>query len=641
MNVPSAGSRFGPYELIKQLGEGGMGKVFQAKDTRLDRLVAIKIPIFSKKADDNSDNVDCHIKRFYREAKLAAKIKHRNVCAIHAVDEIDGHHYLDLEFIEGDDLADYLKKMGGKLRPIEAAEIVAKVASGMHALHRKDVVHRDLKPQNIMIDDEREPVILDFGLAKGIDDTELSLSGGGFLGTLRYSSPEQLKDKQLADLPTTDIYALGAILYELISGEYADAGDNERDVIRSKWNPPQPLKTFVPDIPEMLDDICMKMLNDSPDDRQESMSLVSNELNNFLFRHRLKSTSPEYERGGLPIGLFDTGDGTQEAADPTSHIDKEDLERSRGYYDSGPLTGENEFEDHPGNEPDDDRGQTKHSEGEAIHDTESNSGALFDSAANNRSDHRLLTRPVRRLKGRVPGPFQNRRLVSQIEKQMSKHHVTVTGNIDDHFMVDLYHGSRTLNDALELYALDAGYKFIAEVDHNLNISFPVEGHDIEIRTRGWKRSRVDRLKQLLGAEKPTLIILRYPYGALPASSLKMFKKGISKILDWKPAPTLGVNHLAVFVVPMDQNRDFQSLIYELGHRVPGKIEIGLPDKDELICFLERHSAKRNLAGELELLADYAKKWKKNLRDVEDDLVKFLAENPQASELTKLYPTSAW
>src|SRR5947209_10120302 len=201
---------FGRYRIEETLGKGGMGAVFRAYDTQLDRPVALKVPFLG---DDNDETRQ----RFYREARAAATLQHAYICPVFDVGEFEGIPYLTMAFIEGRSLNQALTA-GQSFTFPAIALLVRKIALGMQEAHNRGVVHRDLKPANIILRPNGEPVIMDFGLARRADDKRSHglTQEGDILGTLDYMSPEQAEGAAANVGPPADIYALGAILYELL-----------------------------------------------------------------------------------------------------------------------------------------------------------------------------------------------------------------------------------------------------------------------------------------------------------------------------------------------------------------------------------------------------------------------------------------
>ena len=207
-------SEFGRYRILKLLGEGAMGSVFLAHDSELDRKVALKTPKFRESEGDEV------IERFYREARSSATLRNANICPIYDVGEIAGTRYISMAYIEGRRLSDYVAS-GKQLPQRQIALVVRKLALALQDAHDRGVVHRDLKPANIMIDDKHEPIIMDFGLARQIDqkEDERLTQEGMIVGSPAYMSPEQVEGKWDRIGPATDIYSLGVVLYELLAGQ--------------------------------------------------------------------------------------------------------------------------------------------------------------------------------------------------------------------------------------------------------------------------------------------------------------------------------------------------------------------------------------------------------------------------------------
>jgi len=203
---------FGRYRLGDCLGRGGMGAVFKALDTQLDRQVALKIPFLS---DDGQETRQ----RFYREARAASTLQHANICPVFDVNEFEGVPYLTMAFIDGRSLNQAMLAGQSFMFP-QIAMLMRKLALAMHEAHTHGVVHRDLKPANVLLRTNGEPVIMDFGLARRADDQRSTglTQEGDILGTLDYMSPEQAEGDQSAVGPAADQYALGVMLYELLCG---------------------------------------------------------------------------------------------------------------------------------------------------------------------------------------------------------------------------------------------------------------------------------------------------------------------------------------------------------------------------------------------------------------------------------------
>src|SRR5713226_801266 len=280
----SAGSRLGPYEILAPLGAGGMGEVYKARDTRLERTVAVKVlpSHLSSSAEVRQ--------RFEREAKTISQLSHPHICALYDVGNQDGTEYLVMEFLEGESLADRLLK--GPLPPDQVLRCGIEIADALDRAHRQGVIHRDLKPGNVMLTKSGAKV-LDFGLAKlkgtkgtpGVPGlsalptaTERPLTAeGAIVGTLQYMAPEQLEGKE-ADA-RTDIFALGTVTYEMATGQKAFAGKSQASLIAAilEHDPP-PISTLQPLTPPALDHVVKTCLAKDSDARPHAAHDVMLEL---------------------------------------------------------------------------------------------------------------------------------------------------------------------------------------------------------------------------------------------------------------------------------------------------------------------------------------------------------------------------
>jgi len=281
---------FGRYAIQKVLGQGAMGAVYLAKDTQLDRDVALKIPKFDDK--NGVDDTEL-LERFYREARAAATLRSPNICPVYDVGEIDGQHYITMAYIEGRPLKDFTKS---KKTPSEKQIIttIRKLALGLAEAHDIGVVHRDLKPANIMVDKRAEPVVMDFGLARrsASDDVQVTQSGA-ILGTPAYMAPEQVAGDQSAIDHRVDIYALGIIMYELITGEMPFKGNLMAILQQIALNNPTKPSDLREDIDPRLETICLKMMAGDQTKRYQKMDDVAKDLQNVLRSPRPKGKNTE------------------------------------------------------------------------------------------------------------------------------------------------------------------------------------------------------------------------------------------------------------------------------------------------------------------------------------------------------------
>lgn len=270
---------FGRYAIQKILGQGAMGSVYLARDTQLDRDVALKIPKFG---DMNGVDDEELQERFYREARAAATLRSPNICPVYDVGEIEGQHYITMAYIEGRPLKDFTKSKK-KHSEKQIITTIRKLAMGLAEAHSIGVIHRDLKPANIMVDLKSEPVVMDFGLARrsSSDDVQVTQSGA-ILGTPAYMAPEQVAGDQAAINHQVDIYALGVIMYELITNEMPFKGNLMAILQQIALNNPTKPTDLRPDIDPRLEKICLKMMAGDQKQRYQSMNDVAAALQDVL-----------------------------------------------------------------------------------------------------------------------------------------------------------------------------------------------------------------------------------------------------------------------------------------------------------------------------------------------------------------------
>jgi serine/threonine protein kinase len=266
---------FGRYELQKLVATGGMGSVFLAHDKELDRSVALKIPLFSER-----DGVDV-LERFKREARSAATIHHANVCPLYDIGEFNGVPFLTMAFIEGTPLAQFVAEHPLTHRQI--ASLIRKLALALQEAHNCGVIHRDLKPGNIMMDKRAEPLIMDFGLARRTQKKEIRLTQEGtMLGTPVYMPPEQVTGKVDAMGAACDIYSLGVILYELLAGRVPFQGRSSELLAQILLDEPTPPSAYATDLDPQLEAICLKAMAKQPSARFASMTDFALELQDYI-----------------------------------------------------------------------------------------------------------------------------------------------------------------------------------------------------------------------------------------------------------------------------------------------------------------------------------------------------------------------
>lgn len=275
------GSRLGPYEILSALGAGGMGEVYKARDTRLERTVAVKVLPADLAADAQFRA------RFDREARAISQLTHPHICTLYDVGDANGTAFLVMELLQGQTLADRLR--AGALPLDQALRIAIEIADALATAHRAGIVHRDLKPGNIMLT-KVGAKLLDFGLAKAAtpavtlgasttrDTATAGITGrGAILGTLHYMAPEQLEGRE-AD-PRSDIWALGAVLYEMVTGQMAFAGESPAGVVGAILKDrPLPLSSSRAEVPALLDHLVARCLEKDPDERWQSARDVTHAL---------------------------------------------------------------------------------------------------------------------------------------------------------------------------------------------------------------------------------------------------------------------------------------------------------------------------------------------------------------------------
>jgi serine/threonine-protein kinase len=261
------------YEVLGLLGSGGMGVVYKARDARLKRLVALKMMTGPHVRPQE-------LARFRGEAEAVARLQHPNVVQIHEVGEHDGRPYLVLEYVAGGSLAD---RLGGKPQPAdEAARLVRTLALAVHAAHQHGVVHRDLKPANVLLAEDGTPKVTDFGLAKRLDEAGQTQTGA-VLGTPSYMAPEQALGDSRGIGPHTDVHALGAVLYELLTGRPPFEGATLLETLdQVRTLEPRPPARLRPDVPRDLDTICRKCLEKEPTRRYPSALALADDLGRYL-----------------------------------------------------------------------------------------------------------------------------------------------------------------------------------------------------------------------------------------------------------------------------------------------------------------------------------------------------------------------
>lgn len=309
-----SGGQIGHYSVVRLLGTGGMGEVYLAEDTRLGRKVAIKILPAEFALDDG------RLKRFELEARSASALNHPNILTIHEIGEADGVRFIATEYVDGRTLKDVLRD--GRLAAETALDIAVQIASALDEAHSSGIVHRDIKPDNVMVRPNGLVKILDFGVAKFLGTGAAEPSGaaegtagpgktqaGAIIGTAEYMSPEQARGGQVDR--RSDIFSFGAVLYEMLSGKKAFPGDDAADAIESILNEdPKPIAEVVPSIPSALAAMIDKCLIKEPCDRYQRIGEVLAELRVEIRRLERDSVETNRTTGIIAAAVTQDGIGT-------------------------------------------------------------------------------------------------------------------------------------------------------------------------------------------------------------------------------------------------------------------------------------------------------------------------------------------
>ena len=294
------GTPFGRYRLVELLGRGGMGEVWRAYDTVTDRIVAVKV--LPARFGDNPEFQE----RFRREAHAASRLNSPHVIPIHTFGEIDGRLYVDMRLIEGRNLQTVLAD--GPLEPTRAVRIIDGVAKALHAAHKVGLVHRDVKPSNILLDDDDFPYLIDFGIARAAAETHLT-STGNTIGTFQYMAPERFGTGQ--EDARADIYALACVLYECLTGRPPFAGDSVERLVAAHLStpPPQP-SSSQPEVPAQFDNVIASGMAKDPDQRYASTVDLANAARDAI---TVPTQRPAVSIHNAPTQYA----GTSAASDPT------------------------------------------------------------------------------------------------------------------------------------------------------------------------------------------------------------------------------------------------------------------------------------------------------------------------------------
>lgn len=283
--VEKAPRRIGDYEIVEEVARGGMGILYRAKQLKLNRVVALKVILKGEFASEQE------VRRFQAEAEAAGALDHSNILPVYEVGQDSSWHFFSMRLIEGGSLDAKLR--AGALPQREAARLMMTVASAVHHAHQHGILHRDLKPGNILLDANGTPYVADFGLAKQIDKGSANATrSDAIMGTPGYMSPEQASGQSKRVTTASDVYSLGAVFYEMLTGQAPFSGSSTLDLLRKVIeDEPKAPRKINPNVPRELEAICLKCLEKDPQHRYASAEDLAEDLNHYLNGERISADS--------------------------------------------------------------------------------------------------------------------------------------------------------------------------------------------------------------------------------------------------------------------------------------------------------------------------------------------------------------